>query len=199
LRIHPAPWRSGYAAACKAVYTSSILVGASPPCLQSRQLATRTGPATRPPSGPILILRRVRVPLKPLAIVVAYAVAVGAVVGALLLVIGDDPWLPLLAAMAVVHLGFGLIVPRWWTVLLPLVVSVAAVVADIGGFSITMLLVGVPCALLLLAGVALRIGWDDGGRMPGPSSAGTWDGRAAYTEDHPEQEWDEADGAASWG
>jgi hypothetical protein len=25
----PAPWRSGYAAACKAVYTSSILVGAS--------------------------------------------------------------------------------------------------------------------------------------------------------------------------
>src|SRR6476469_3818155 len=27
----PAPWRSGYAAACKAVYTSSILVGASSP------------------------------------------------------------------------------------------------------------------------------------------------------------------------
>ena len=28
-RLSPAPWRSGYAAACKAVYTSSILVGAS--------------------------------------------------------------------------------------------------------------------------------------------------------------------------
>ena len=26
----PAPWRSGYAAACKAVYTGSIPVGASP-------------------------------------------------------------------------------------------------------------------------------------------------------------------------
>src|SRR3954465_3588668 len=26
---HPAPWRSGYAAACKAVYTGSIPVGAS--------------------------------------------------------------------------------------------------------------------------------------------------------------------------
>jgi hypothetical protein len=138
----------------------------------------------------------VRAPSKALAIVASYAVAVGAVVGALLLVIGDDPWLPLLAAMAVVHLGFGMIVPRWWTVALPLVVSVAAVVADIGGFSITTLLVGVPCALLLLAGVSLRIGWDDGGRMPGPAS---WDGRAAYAEDHPEAEWDEADGATSWG
>jgi hypothetical protein len=138
-------------------------------------------------------------PSKALAIVVSYAVAVGAVVVALLLAIGDDPWLPLLAAMAVVHLGFGLIVARWWTVLLPLVVSVAAVVADVGGFSITALLIGMPCALLLLSGVALRIGWDDGGRMPGPSSAATWDGRAAYAEDHPEAEWDEADGAASWG
>jgi hypothetical protein len=141
----------------------------------------------------------VRAPLKPLAIVATYAVAVGAVVVALLFAIGDDPWLPLLAALAVVHLGFGLIVPRWWTVLLPLIVSVAVAVGDVGGFSITTLLVGVPCALLLLAGVALRIGWDDGGRMPGPSSAVTWDGRAAYAEDHPEQEWDEADGAASWG
>jgi hypothetical protein len=141
----------------------------------------------------------VRVSLKPLAIVATYAISVGAVVVALFLAIGDDPWLPLLAALAVVHLGFGLIVPRWWTVLLPLGISVAAVVADVGGFSITTLLVGVPCALLLLAGVALRIGWDDGGRMPGPSSAATWDGRTAYAEDHPEQEWDEADGAASWG
>jgi hypothetical protein len=141
----------------------------------------------------------VRVSLKPLAIVGTYAVVVGAVVASLLLVIGDEPWLPLLAAMAVVHLGFGLIVPRWWTVLLPLTVSIAAVVADVGGFSITALLVGVPCALLLLAGVALRIGWDDGGRMPGPSSAASWKGAAAYAEDHPEQEWDEADGAASLG
>src|ERR1700709_701551 len=138
-----------------------------------------------PPSGPLSILRRVRAPLKPLAIVATYAIAVGAVVLALLLVIGDDPWQPLLAALAVVHLGFGLIVPRWWTVLLPLGVSIAAVVADVGGCPITTLLVGVPCALLLLAGVALRIGWDDGGRMPGPSSAATWDGRAAYGEDHP--------------
>jgi hypothetical protein len=141
----------------------------------------------------------VRPPLKALTIVASYAVAVGAVVGVLLLSMGDDPWLPLLAAMAVVHLGFGLIVARWWTVALPLVVSVAAVVADIGGFSITTLLVGVPCALLLLAGVSLRIGWDDGGRMPGPASASSWDGRAAYAEDHPEAEWDEADSAASWG
>ena len=152
-----------------------------------------------PPSGPVSILRPVRVTLKPLAIVATYAVAVGAVVVALLLAINEDPWLPLLAALAVVHLGFGLIVPRWWTVLLPLGVSVAAVVTDIGGFSITTLLVGVPCALLLLAGVALRIGWDDGGRMPGPSSAASWDGRAAYAEDHPEPEWDEADGAPSLG
>ena len=140
-----------------------------------------------------------RAPLKPLVIVATYIVAVGAVVLALLLAIGDDPWLPLLAAMAVVHLGFGLLVPRWWTVVLPLAVSMAAAVADVGGFSITTLLVGLPCALLLFAGVALRVGWDDGGRMPGPSAAASWDGRAAYAEDHPEVEWDEADGAASWG
>ena len=138
-------------------------------------------------------------PLKALAIVASYAVAVAAVTVALLLSIGDDPWLPLLAALAVVHLGFGLIVARWWTVLLPLTVSAAAVVADVGGFSITTLLVGVPCAMLLLAGVALRVGWDDGGRMPGPSEAASWDGRAAYAEDHPEVEWDEADSAPSWG
>jgi hypothetical protein len=142
-------------------------------------------------------------PLKALTIVVSYAIAVAAVVLALVLAAGDDPWLPLLAALAVVHLGFGLIVARWWTVLFPLVASIAAVFADVGGISITALLVGVPCAMLLLAGVALRIGWDDGGRMPGPSSAATWDGRAAYAADHPEPEstsgWDEADSAASWG
>jgi hypothetical protein len=153
----------------------------------------------RPPSGPFSILPRVRAPFKPLAIVATYAVAVGAVVAALLLAIDEDPWLPLLAALAVVHLGFGLIVPRWWTVSLPLIASVAAGAAEIGGFSITTLLVGIPCALLLLAGIALRIGWDDGGRMPGPSKAAEWDGRAAYEEDHPEQKWDEADGAASLG
>jgi hypothetical protein len=162
-------------------------------------LVSRDASRGRSPSGPISILEGVRAPLKPLAIVATYAIAVGAVVVALMLAIGDDPWLPLLAAMAVVHLGFGLLVPRWWTVLLPLAVSVAAVVVDVGGFSITTLLVGVPCALLLLAGIALRIGWDDGGRMPGPSSTASWDGRAAYAEDHPEPEWDEADGAASLG
>ena len=138
-------------------------------------------------------------PLKALTIVASYAITVAAVVVALLLAIGDDPWLPLLAAMAVVHLGFGLIVARWWTVLLPLLVSLAAVIADVGGFSITTFLVGIPCALLLVAGISLRIGWDDGGRMPGPSSAASWDGRAAYAEDHPEPEWDEADHAPSWG
>jgi hypothetical protein len=139
-------------------------------------------------------------PLKALTIVASYAIAVAAVVLGLVLAIGEDPWLPLLAALAVVHLGFGLIVARWWTILLPLVVSIVAAVTDVGGFSITTLLVGVPCAMLLFGGVALRIGWDDGGRMPGPSSAAAWDGRAAYAEDHPDAaEWDEADSAASWG
>lgn len=158
------------------------------------------GHAGTPPSGPPSILARVPAPLKALAIVASYAIAVAAVIAALLLAVGDDPWLPLLAALAVVHLGFGLIVARWWTVLLPLVGSVAAIVANVGGVSITAFLVGVPCAMLLVAGVALRIGWDDGGRMPGPSSSvASWDGRAAYAEDHPEVEWDEADSAASWG
>jgi len=162
-------------------------------------IRARSADTPRPPSGAPPILGRVPAPLKALVIVASYAIAVAAVLAALLLAIGDDPWLPLLAAMAVVHLGFGLIVARWWTVLLPLAVSVGAVVANIGGVSITAFLVGVPCAMLLVAGVALRIGWDDGGRMPGPSSAASWDGRAAYAEDHPEVEWDEADGAASWG
>ncbi|MCW2982585.1 MAG: hypothetical protein JWR63_155 [Conexibacter sp.] len=139
-------------------------------------------------------------PLKALGIVAAYAVTVAVVIAALLVSIADNPWLPLLAAMAVVHLGFGLIVARWWTVLLPLVVSVAAVFADVGGFSITTLLVGVPCALLLLAGVALRIGWDDGGRAPAgdDDDAFDWDGREAYLQDHPEPAWDDAEGSPSW-
>src|SRR5262245_6742249 len=45
LRLDPlirAPWRSGYAAACKAVYTGSIPVGASVP-------TTEKGPSRGPP------------------------------------------------------------------------------------------------------------------------------------------------------
>ncbi|HET6508487.1 MAG TPA: hypothetical protein VFG42_16965 [Baekduia sp.] len=142
--------------------------------------------------------------LRVLSIVAVYAVTVGGVLVALLLAIPDDPWLPALAAMAVVHLGFGLIVPRVWTVVMPLVVCVAAVLADVGGFSITTFLVGVPCAMLLLAGVSLRIGWDDGGRARRDDSARggrghdrdnvpsfeddveAFDGRQAYLDDHPE-------------
>lgn len=134
-----------------------------------------------------------------MSIVAAYAVTVGGVLVALLLAIPDDPWLPTLAAMAIVHLGFGLLVPRAWTVVLPLTVSIVAVVADVGGFSITTFLVGVPCALLLLAGVMLRIGWDDGGRMRQrddgreklPSfedDVQAFDGRQAYLDDHPDHE-----------
>src|SRR5262249_40244369 len=40
----PAPWRSGYAAACKAVYTGSIPVGASPRV----QVIVQRTPATEP-------------------------------------------------------------------------------------------------------------------------------------------------------
>jgi len=133
--------------------------------------------------------------LKVLSIVAAYAVTVGGVLVALLLAIPDEPWLPALAAMAILHLGFGLIVARAWTVVLPLVVCAVAVVADVGGFSITTFLVGVPCAMLLLAGTWLRIGWDDGGRArkqePMPSfeeDVQAFDGRQAYLDDHPEQE-----------
>jgi hypothetical protein len=135
--------------------------------------------------------------VKAIMIVAAYAVTVGGVLAALLVTITEDPWLPVLAAMAVVHLGFGLIVARWWTVVLPLAVSVGAVVVDAGGFSITTLLVGVPCAMLLLAGVALRIGWDDGGRarqgdVPSfEEEVVAWDGRQAYREDHPDDAWDD--------
>lgn len=107
--------------------------------------------------------------LKALRIVVAYAVTVG-VVGGVLVVTADSsatPWVALLAAMAVVHLGFGILVARWSAVLLPLVVSLVGVAADLGDFSILTLLVGVPCALLMVGGVALRIGWD-GGPEAGP-------------------------------
>jgi hypothetical protein len=142
--------------------------------------------------------------LKVLSIVAAYAVTVGGVLLALLLAIPDDPWLPALAALAILHLGFGLLVPRPWTVLMPLAVSIVAVLADVGGFSITTFLVGVPCAMLLLAGVSLRIGWDDGGRAR-PDGGGrrgrgrekvpsfeedvqAFDGRQAYLDDHPDHE-----------
>jgi hypothetical protein len=137
--------------------------------------------------------------LKVLSIVAAYVVTVGGVLVALLLAIPDDPWLPALAAMAILHLGFGLIVPRAWTVVLPLAVCVVAVLADVGGFSITTFLVGVPCAMLLLAGISLRIGWDDGGRarrgekVPRfDEDVQAFDGRQAYLDDHPDQE------AAAW-
>jgi lipoyl-dependent peroxiredoxin len=43
---HPAPWRSGYAAACKAAYTSSILVGAFEITSEKgAAMATRNGSA----------------------------------------------------------------------------------------------------------------------------------------------------------
>jgi hypothetical protein len=134
--------------------------------------------------------------LRILSVVAAYAVTVGGVLAALFLAIPDDPWLPALAALAILHLGFGLLVPRVWTVALPLVVSVVAVLADVGGFSITTFLVGVPCAMLLLAGVWLRIGWDDGGRarkgrdeVPSfEEDVQAFDGRAAYLDDHPDHE-----------
>jgi hypothetical protein len=105
-------------------------------------------------------------PVKALGIIAAYAVMVGGVAAALVLTANDSatPWLALLAAMAIVHLGFGLLVVRWSAALLPLVVSVVAMLVGIGDFSITTLLVGLPCALLVVAGVSLRIGWDGGPR-----------------------------------
>jgi hypothetical protein len=143
--------------------------------------------------------------MKALMIVAAYAVTVAGVLAALLLVIPDDPWLPVLAAMAVVHLGFGWLVVRWWTVLLPLAVSAGAVLVDVGGFSITTLLVGIPCALLLVAGVALRIGWDDGGRARSGADVPSFedevvafDGRQAYLEDHPEHGWHDENAQQAW-
>jgi hypothetical protein len=105
-------------------------------------------------------------PLKAVGIIAMYAVTVGVVVAVLVLTAGDDAtqWLALLAAMAIVHLGFGILVARWSVALLPLLVSGAAVIVDVGGFSVTTLLVGVPCSMLVVAGVALRIGWDGGPR-----------------------------------
>lgn len=135
--------------------------------------------------------------LRFLSIVAAYAVTVGGVLVALLLAIPDEPWLPALAAMAIVHLGFGLIVARTWTVALPLVVSLVAGIADVGGFSITTFLVGIPCAMLQLGGVWLRLGWDDGGRarqknrdrVPSfEEDVQAFDGRQAYLDDHPGHE-----------
>jgi hypothetical protein len=111
-------------------------------------------------------MRAVPSPLRVLGIVAAYAVLVGGVALAVLATddTGAEPWLALLAAMAVLHLGFGVLVTRFWVALLPLVVCVAAWLLDLGDFSITTLLVGVPCAMLAVAGVALRIGWDGGPR-----------------------------------
>lgn len=105
-----------------------------------------------------------RFPHRALSIVAAYVVTVGGVAGVLVATATDSatPWLALLAAMAILHLGFGLIVARFWVALLPLVLCVVAWLLDLGDFSITTLLVGVPCAMLVVAGVALRIGWDGG-------------------------------------
>jgi hypothetical protein len=118
------------------------------------------------PSAARAILGRVRTSVRALGIIAAYVVTVGGV-GAVLVLTADDsatPWLALLAAMAVVHLGFGLFVVRWSAALLPIVVSVIGALLQVGDFSITTLLVGVPCALLVIAGVSLRIGWDGGPR-----------------------------------
>lgn len=118
-------------------------------------------------------------PLKALGFVAAYAVAVGGV-GVALVATADDsatPWLALLAAMAIVHLGFGVLVGRWSAALLPLIVCAVAFILDLGDFSITALLVGIPCAMLLAAGVSLRVGWDGG-----PSA------RARATTDEPPSE-----------
>jgi hypothetical protein len=112
-------------------------------------------------------------PLKALGFVAAYAVTVGGV-GVALVATADDsatPWLALLAAMAIVHLGFGILVARWSAALLPLIVCIVAFVLDLGDFSITALLVGIPCAMLLLAGVSLRIGWDGGPSRRTPADA----------------------------
>lgn len=101
--------------------------------------------------------------LKALMIGITYVVSVAAVSAAVLVTSHDTPWVALLVAMAIVHLGFGFVLGRWSTLLLPIVASLAAVVADIDGFSITTLLVGVPCTMLVFSGTCLRIGWDGGG------------------------------------
>jgi hypothetical protein len=132
----------------------------------------------------------VRFSLKALGIIAIYAVTVGGV-GAVLVLTADDsatPWLALLAAMAIVHLGFGWFVVRWSAALLPIVVSVVGALLQVGDFSITTLLVGVPCALLVVAGVALRIGWD-GGPKAHPADQIARD-RRRRVEKSADEDWD---------
>jgi hypothetical protein len=140
-------------------------------------------------------------PLRALAIVSAYAALVGGVAAAVLLTddTGATPWLALLAAMAVLHLGFGVIVARFWVALLPLIVCVAAWLLDLGDFSITTLLVGVPCAMLVIAGVALRIGWDGGPRVArGPAERETQEPREVAEIRAERRRAAEAAGEADW-
>jgi hypothetical protein len=113
-----------------------------------------------------ILLGVVRTSIRALGTVGAYAATVGAVFAAVVLTADSSatPWLALLAAMAIVHLGFGLIVARFWVALLPMIVAVAAWLLNLGNFSILTLLIGVPCAMLVIAGVALRVGWDGGPR-----------------------------------
>jgi hypothetical protein len=131
-------------------------------------------------------------PSKALGIIAAYFVMVGAVGAVLVLTADDDatPWVALLAAMAVVHFGFGIIVARWSAVLLPVVLSLVGVVVDLGDFSIGTLLIGVPCALLVAGGTGLRIGWD-GGPKASPVDKIARERRRVEAE-----AWD--DGAGEW-
>jgi hypothetical protein len=145
------------------------------------------------------------VALKALGIAAAYAVTVAAVVVGVLLSSPDEtPWLALLIAVAIVHFGFGLIVARWWAALLPIVVSIVAVIADLGGFSVTTLLVGVPCTMLVIAGTSLRIGWDGGGRSRssgrrrrarGGDDAAEWQDPEWHDEPRPDGVWGDAEHA----
>jgi hypothetical protein len=141
-------------------------------------------------------------PVKALGITVAYLATVGVVVAALALTADDSatPWIALLAAMAVVHMGFGILVARFSAALLPLIVSALAVLVDVGGFSITTLLVGVPCSMLVVAGVALRIGWDGGPaaapvaqiRRERKRQAAAWDGETGDWDPVQPQRLDDA-------
>jgi hypothetical protein len=137
--------------------------------------------------------------VKALGIIAIYVVTVGAVGAALVLTADDSatPWLALLAAMAVVHLGFGFFVVRWTAALLPLVVSVLAALLQIGDFSITTLLVGVPCALLVVAGVALRIGWD-GGPKAHPADQIARDRRRRVERSGEDGDWEPVQGPAAY-
>jgi hypothetical protein len=160
----------------------------------------RVALAGRRPSAcrAILVAVRVPSPLKAIGVIAIYAVTVGGVCAALLLTADDDatPWIALLAAMAVVHLGFGALVARWSAALLPLIASVGAVLVDAGGFSITTLMVGVPCAMLVVAGVALRIGWDGGPRAPAAEQIRRARDRVAAEGD---EDWDPIQPPAVWG